>query len=59
MKVQCDVHGKSLKRGWFFDKYFVTIRDIKNNLLIKRQVPREQYMDLQIGELLMVERFWY
>lgn len=59
MKVQCEVHGKSVKIGWFFKSYFVTIHDLENDLMIKRQVPVEQYMDLQVGERILVKRFWY
>ena len=59
MKVQCEVYGKAIKRGWFFNSYFVTLHDLENDLMIKREVPFDQYLDLQVGDLLMVKRFWY
>ena len=56
--TQCKVVGKKIKSGWLWNSYFIKIHDLENDVFITRQVPLEQYVDLQIDEVIRVKRFW-
>jgi len=58
MKIKCRVVGKSIHRGFIYNDYFIELHDLENNVFVKRQVPFGHYIDLDIGETILVKRFW-
>jgi hypothetical protein len=56
--TQCKVVGKQIKSGWIFNSYFIKLHDLENDLIVTREVPFEQYVDLDLDEVIVVKRFW-
>ena len=50
--------GKQIKSGWIFNSYFIKLHDLENDLIVTREVPFEQYVDLDLDEVIVVKRFW-